>query len=254
MTEYQIAKTIMKVLDSDPPDIISLSAGYMVHHGPGAVPRAMYDVMRRLKRPESRTVLVAATGNDGHGPDDYGLFYPAAFAAKVRPRNMDDGYDYVHNGRLVAVGALRQDGLGRACFSNYGPWVTVYEEGENLINAFPTGTYTYHEPLSEAAPPQCVYYPNVHNSTTLEEGCTCLTAPAQGSVAVFNGMAAWSGTSFATPIVAARIARHMTENEVHGKPQEAVQAVQDLLGQLGTITDAGDGTTQLPVFSKPAVP
>jgi hypothetical protein len=171
---------------------------------------------------------------------DHGMFYPAAFAA-------DRDAGYVDNGLLVAVGALRQDRLGRACFSNYDEWVTVYEEGENLINAFPTGRFVYNEPLCGSDPPHCMYYP----TDPLEDGCTCLAAPARGSVALFDGMAMWSGTSFATPIVAARIARHMTENpRFRDRPRAATQ---DLLGQLVTIGDAGDGT-KLAVFPQPAVP
>ncbi|HEU5469188.1 MAG TPA: S8/S53 family peptidase [Actinophytocola sp.] len=244
MLEHEIAYTIREVLTWDPPDIISFSAGYMIHTAePGG---AMSDVMVMLRRPGCPTVLVAAVGNDGHGPKDHGLFYPAAFAGKTRTD--------VADGRLVAVGALRQDRRGRTCFSNYGSWVTVYEEGEKLINAFPSGRYTYHEPISSVDPPQCLYYPNpVSGIMKLQDGCSCVTAPAKGGVALFNGMAAWSGTSFATPLVAARIARHMTENtEFAGKPRDAVRDL--LAGHLDTIIDAGDTDTTLPVFSKPLVP
>jgi subtilisin family serine protease len=236
MTEAAVAQAIMSELDKRQPDIISLSAGYMIHERPGGGPKAMLDVMRRLSRQDCRTVLVAATGNDAHGPKDHGLFYPAAFAAE---------HGYVSEGMLVAVGALRADRAGRACFSNYGDWVTVYEDGENLVNAFPTGRYTYREPLSASVPPKCTYYP----ANPIQEGCTCLTAPAQGSVALFNGMAAWSGTSFATPLVVGRIARHMTETP--GLQKKPRAAVQDLLKERVTITDAGDNATQLTVFPQP---
>jgi subtilisin family serine protease len=245
MSEAGVALEILKVLEQEQPDIISLSAGFMIHDAaPGGGPSAMVNVMEWLARKDCRTVLVAATGNDGHGPLDHGMFYPAAFAA-----NKDA--DYVSEGLLVAVGALRQDRLGRACFSNYDDWVTVYEDGENLINAFPTGRYVYNEPLCGTVPPRCGYYPNDHHAEMLEDGCTCLAAPAKGSVALFDGMAMWSGTSFATPIVAGRIARHMTENpRFEGRPRAATQ---DLLKQLVSISDAGDGT-KLPVFPQPAIP
>ena len=246
MTEAEVATVIMDELDNDEPDIISLSAGYMIHGGPGSGPKAMLDVMTRLGRKDCKTVLVAATGNDAHGPTEHGLFFPAAFAAQ--PGKLDAESRYVHQGMLVAVGALRMDRLGRACFSNYGEWVTVYEDGENLVNAFPTGRYTYREPLSASVPPTCTYYP----TGAIEEGCTCLTAPAKGSVALFTGMAAWSGTSFATPLVVGRIARHMTE--VPAVKKNPRGAVRDLLNHRKQITDAGDPNAQLNVFPTPPVP
>jgi hypothetical protein len=246
MSEAEVATVIMDELDNDEPDIISLSAGYMIHSRRGGGPKAMLDVMSRLDRKDCKTVLVAATGNDAHGPTEHGLFFPAAFAAQ--PGKLDAESRYVHQGMLVAVGALRMDRLGRACFSNYGGWVTVYEEGENLVNAFPTGRYTYREPLSASVPPTCTYYP----TGAIEEGCTCLTAPAKGSVALFKGMATWSGTSFATPLVVGRIARHMTE--VPAFKTNPRGAVQDLLKERVQITDAGDPSTQLNVFPQPPVP
>jgi hypothetical protein len=255
MTEAGVADAILTVLDHDKPDIISLSAGCMIHSGRGGGPKAMLDVLKRLKQPNCRTVLVAATGNDGHGPADHGRFYPAGFAGgnpyleDVDPTNDHDyddyEYDYVGTGALVAVGALRQDRQGRACFSNYDKWVTVYEDGENVINAFPTGNFTYHEPASGTTPPQCTYYPNRYVDDILEKGCTCVTAPALGTVAQFDGMASWSGTSFATPIVAARIARRMTENPQPAGPREA--ALDLLHNHVKSIGDAGDGF-ELPVF------
>lgn len=249
MTESGVAQTIMQVLDSEaPPDIISLSAGYLVGHKGVGGPSAMRDVMTRLQRDDCRTVLVAATGNDGHGPEDHGLFYPAAFAHRPADESVEhESVDYVEEGMLVAVGALREDRKGRACFSNYGAWVTVYEEGENLVNVFPSGSYVYREPVSGGSSPECLYYPD----DPIEPGCTCLSAPAQGSRAVFTGMAAWSGTSFATPLVVGRIARHITE--LGGADRNPRAAVKDLLKQRVTITDAGDGETALSVFPQPAV-
>lgn len=235
MHEHEVAQTILEVLAKDPPDIISFSAGFMIHDRPGRGPGPMLDVMKRLSERDCKTLLVAATGNDGHGPADHGMFYPAAFAAEERFANL-----------VVAVGALRQDRKGRACFSNFGDWVTVYEDGERLINAFPSGQYTYREPVSKDVPPRCTYY-----HPPLVRGCTCLTAPAQGSTARFEGLASWSGTSFATPLVAARIARHISENPVFvDRPRDAAT---ELFKQLVKITDAGDDTTALHVFPQPAV-
>ncbi|MFD2351799.1 hypothetical protein ACFSTC_24805 [Nonomuraea ferruginea] len=98
------------------------------------------------------TVLVAAAGNDG-GTDP---FWPAAYAGQ--PVNASGDL-------VVSVGALREDGLGRACFSNHGDWVTVYAQGERLVNAFASGQYTYGYPHCASCR---------HSDTPLYSGCTCV--------------------------------------------------------------------------------
>ncbi len=85
----------------------------------------------------------------------------------------------------VSVGALDADG-SRARYSNFGSWVDVWARGSDVVTAYPDGDYTYEWP---ADPPR----------------------PQPGETATFDtGLASWSGTSFATPLVAGLVAARMS--------------------------------------------
>jgi hypothetical protein len=80
----------------------------------------------------------------------------------------------------VSVGALDESADERAGFSNYGSWVDVYALGTDVANAYPAGDYTYREP------------------------------PLTDQTTTFDGIAIWSGTSFAAPMVAGLAVGRMT--------------------------------------------
>jgi subtilisin family serine protease len=107
--------------------------------------------------------------------------------------------------------ALASDGRSRAHFSNFGGWVDVYAPGQHLINAFPEGTLTYQEP------------------------------PRAGQTATFSTMASWSGTSFATPVVAGLIAARMSRTGENGRDAAAA-----LVAKAQAAARPGIGAVLLP--------
>jgi hypothetical protein len=106
---------------------------------------------------------------------------------------------------VVGVGALGFDLQRRAWFSNHGRWVDVWALGEGHVNAYPNGTYTYNEP------------------------------PRKGYQMSFsNELARWSGTSFATPLVAGLVAAEMTRTGTTSR-----RAMDALLARAVVVPGAG---------------
>jgi subtilisin family serine protease len=207
------------------PDIINLSAGT-----PSTCAQALMGLERfmdaLMSHPE--TLLVAAAGNNGNDV----RFWPAAYADHS-----------VYGEAVVSVGALRKDGADRACFSNYGPWVTTYAPGERLVSAFtavdPTpAAYDYqHSTFS------CCRYGKHYD-------CTCQFPPHRGELTekmkesptairervLFDGLAEWSGTSFSAPLVVGMIANYMMRNRGTGSREAARKLLDETsVGRLQSV-------------------
>jgi Subtilase family len=91
---------------------------------------------------------------------------------------------------VLAVGALdNADNI--AVFSNRAEWVDLYAPGVDHVNAFCNGSYR----------------------------------DLSGNDHVFSGLAQWSGTSFATPLVSGLIARTMIEKPDVSGPVAAAQVI-----------------------------
>ncbi|MEU9479955.1 S8/S53 family peptidase [Streptomyces sp. NPDC048191] len=201
------------------PDIISLSAGTTTDGTDGLI--GLDAFMRELR--EQRTLLVAAAGNNSSNAP----FWPAAYAG--RPEYADS---------VLSVGALSADGESESCFSNHGPWVRVFAPGERLTSAL-TGFDT---------PVPYIYQHSTYEACRFgyDYSCTCQFPRHTGALSegrestgakphqvMFDGLAQWSGTSFATPAVVGLVAAHMT---AHGERDP--RAARDHL--LAAATDSAE--------------
>ncbi|MER5527808.1 S8/S53 family peptidase [Streptomyces sp. NPDC002677] len=181
------------------PDVISLSAGTSNGSADGLLAvEAFMDALR-----DQSTLLVAAAGNNGSATS----FWPAACADLP-------GYENA----VLSVGALRSDGEYGACFTNHGSWVKVYAPGEQLIGALAgfdaPVPYVYQHTTYDACRYGFTYactcqYPR-HTGVLTDSGTT---GPGKPDQVMFEGFAQWSGTSFATPIVAGLVADRMTTHK-----------------------------------------
>jgi hypothetical protein len=155
-------------LSAEPVDVVSLSLGYFHEDGDTLTP-ALLPLLDQLSR--LGVVVVAAAGNFATPRP----FYPAAFA----PR-----YAGGPGAPLVSVGALNPN-ASVALFSDDGPWVTCFATGAAMVSTFPVTSAGTRQPDFSVGG-------GARQGLDLDDFA--------------SGFAVWSGTSFAAPVVAARVA------------------------------------------------
>ncbi|MET7295674.1 S8/S53 family peptidase [Streptomyces griseoloalbus] len=220
--ESEFGEKLFEAVDRDGwPDVISLSAGTSNGRTDGLL--GVDAFMRELR--EQPTLLVAAAGNNGSATP----FWPAAYADLP-------GYENA----VLSVGALRGDGECGACFSNHGGWVKAYAPGERLTSAL-TGfgtpvPYVYQHSTYDSCRygftyPCTCHHPR-HTGVLSEDGGS--TKPDQ---VMFEGLAQWSGTSFATPVAVGMIASLMTA-QAQTDPRKARRHLMDATTEFAEVRGA----------------
>lgn len=199
-----ISRTVDAATGDRPPiDIVSLSLGYY-HEDAASI--ALDSVLMKQARSlgTQGVAVIACAGNDGTARE----MYPAAF--------------YPHPGGslteldptcvpVLSVGALNPDG-SIALFSNGGDWVAAWEVGAAVVSTFPE---TFN---GGAQPSMRVRTPHGRPRASMDPD------------SFVDGFGTWSGTSFATPILAARLAARLLEADL------SKQLLDD--GAVGRMWDA----------------
>jgi subtilisin family serine protease len=175
-------------------DVVSLSLGYY-HELPSdeALDHQLLAPLAELGR--LGVTVVAAAGNDATSRH----MYPAGFAphpGSPMPVTRD-------RAPIVSVGALNPDRRTSALFSNAGDWVTCLRHGAAVVSTMPTAL---NGSLQASA---SIELPGGGRRSTIDPDD------------YFGGFATWSGTSFASPVLAGEIAQSLLST---GKLDEATPA------------------------------
>ena len=164
-------------------DIVSLSLGYYPELVvPGSHP-FLFEPIERLGK--CGVVVVAAAGNDSTNRE----MYPAGFTPHKGGCVQRAQAACVP---VISVGAENPDG-SIALFSNAGKWITCTAPGAALVSTFPKFQASAQAAFAFQGP----------------DGWRSTIDPDDFS----SGFAVWSGTSFAAPVLAGRMAKSLVDGE-----------------------------------------
>src|SRR5690606_39231941 len=184
-------------------DVISLSLGYY-HETPidGQFSLTLYALLRQAR--ELGIVVVCSSGNDAIDRPSF----PASLWAWP---GADNGIGPDDAAPLVSVGALNPSGRSVALFSNVGPWVRAYAPGALVVSTAP--------PFTGGAQP------------TTRDDLDGLPRETVDPDDYRSGFSVWSGTSFAAPFVAGRVAAKLGPLLAKGAAP-STKAIRRAVGQV----------------------
>jgi hypothetical protein len=165
-------------------DVVSLSLGYFDESSADITDSSgLWQVIQVLL--ELGVAVVAAAGNYSTTR----RFYPAAFSLQPSPVP------------VISVGALNPNG-SRALFSDGGRWVRAWAAGAAVVSS-------YHDDVNGSLTPQVRV--DAHPGGLAPGEGRPDDREALDPDDFRGGFAAWSGTSFAAPLIAAQLAARLLE-------------------------------------------
>ena len=195
-----------------PIDVLNLSLGYY-HETPtdGLFSRTLHALLTKAR--ELGCVVVCSAGNDAiDRPSFPASLWPWPGADNGIPRDKDAPH--------VSVGALNPSGRSVALFSNVGPWVQVYAPGAAVVSTSPA-------------------FVGGEQATTRAD-VDGLRRETIDPDDYRGGFSIWSGTSFAAPYVAGRIAAQLGSVPAQGVTADAAaKAVAAVLKTLPSPVTGG---------------
>jgi Subtilase family len=197
-------------------DVASLSFGYFSEAEDSNLTSGLKTVIGELLG--LGVTVVAAAGNYSTSRK----FYPAAFAQV--PASTDEV-------PLISVGALNPN-ESQAVFSDGGRWITAWARGAIMISTFPVDIRGSLGPEIKT---------RMHPDNTLPDDIRLAERASLDPDDYRGGWAAWSGTSFSAPLVAAHIAKALLSKKLmlwldnKGEPGASERAIERAVAALKSL-------------------